>query len=199
MKLFHYSIIHTRRIFAIVILLYIIGLLTSCKSVQKTQTNKTETTTVKKSDSSSVKTYTVIDTTKTDSSVEITETTIRIDSIEYDYVPSGFDVSRSDYYNQKAANKAGYSPHVKAKGVTINQKKTKQAAITAKGQTTASTESQNNIKVDSSHAETIKEKVTVKKPQPFKTALTVLFIVVGLSGLVMIYVAYKKKRKQLYE
>jgi hypothetical protein len=68
-------------ILIVFLMLLMLALNWSCKSVNKSQSATSEESKVVKSDSSSVKTFTVIDTTKTDESTTVTEYEIEVDSM----------------------------------------------------------------------------------------------------------------------
>ncbi len=178
---------------------FFIGMnLISCKSVNKSQSAKRETATVKKVDNSEAKSYTVIDTTKTDSSTEITTSVVTIDSFEYVGHGDVMDIINPTpiFVGNNHITATGTLTLTKARGIKIISTTKKQAATVDKGLTSQIVISKNVITVDSTGVKDETNKVVTKEVKPFKSALTIaltiLFLGIAGYGFWMVYKSRKK-------
>jgi len=167
-------------IIAIALAIFFFTNLVACRSVNKVQKSESAKDAVTKSDSSNSKVYTVIDTTKTDSSTEITTTTFEVDSIEYpgwntaielntlsigdsNNTPVGINAFGKWDGVTTGSNSTPIGPRIKAKGIRVTVVSSKQAAIVQKGQTTATEIKQTDKKESAVHEASKQESTVVKK------------------------------------
>jgi hypothetical protein len=150
----------------------------SCSNVKKSQSSNSESVSVTKSDSSSVKTFTVIDTTKTDESTTVTEYEITADSIEWaggtHNVAIGYSALRNTTTGTSsiALGQSAFGRRItelpsgipKAKGVRIKAKITETKKAEQKGQSLEKKEVQVNTKSDSTKTVQSTSKQVTREP-----------------------------------
>jgi hypothetical protein len=162
-------------ILLVFLMLLMLALNWSCKSVNKSQSATSEESKVVKSDSSSVKTFTVIDTTKTDESTTVTEYEIEVDSMytfTYDSTTGNTWIEHGKGLEETTGSWStplGKGPWPKsnpffAKKVKIKAKITETKKAEQKGQILEKKEVQADTKSDSTHAKAESSKEVERTP-----------------------------------